>query len=55
MKCRERQRGAAIVEFAVLVSLLMKEKTYIYLNKRAVNRYAIRFMPAFYKIVRVQE
>lgn len=38
-----------------LVSLLMKEKTYIYLNKAAMPQYDIRFLPLFYKIVKVIE
>ena len=38
-----------------LVSLLMKEKTYIYLNKGAMPQYDIRFLPLFYKIVKVLE
>lgn len=38
-----------------LVSLLMKEKTYIYLNKSAMQQYDIRFLPLFYKIVKVLE
>lgn len=38
-----------------LVSLLMKEKTYIYLNKNAMAGYGIRFQPLFYKIVKVLE
>jgi len=39
----------------VLVSLLVKEKTYIYLNKQALKKYDIRFLPFFYKIVKVVE
>lgn len=38
-----------------LVSLLMKEKTYIYLNKGAMQQYDVRFLPLFYKIVKVLE
>ena len=38
-----------------LVSVLMKEKTYIYLNKNAIHDYDIKFMPLFYKIVKVVE
>lgn len=38
-----------------LISLLMKEKTYIYLNKGAMQQYDIRFLPLFYKIVKVLE
>lgn len=39
----------------VLVSVLMKEKTYIYLNKSAIHSYGINFQPLFYKIVKVIE
>lgn len=38
-----------------LVSLMMKEKTYIYLNKGAMQQYDVRFLPLFYKIVKVLE
>lgn len=38
-----------------LVSLLMKEKTYIYLNKGAMQQYNVRFLPLFYKIIKVIE
>ena len=38
-----------------LVSILMKEKTYIYLNKSAIHNYDIKFLPLFYKIVKVIE
>ena len=38
-----------------LVSLMMKEKTYIYLNKGAMEQYDVRFLPHFYKIVKVLE
>jgi hypothetical protein len=38
-----------------LVSMLMKEKTYIYLNKSAMQQYDVRFLPLFYKIVKVLE
>lgn len=38
-----------------LVSILMKEKTYIYLNKSAIHDYDIKFLPLFYKIVKVIE
>lgn len=38
-----------------LVSVLMKEKTYIYLNKSAIHDYDIKFLPLFYKIVKVIE
>jgi len=39
----------------ILISLLMKEKTYIYLNKSALHEYSINFTPVFYKIVKVTE
>ncbi len=39
----------------LLVSVQLKEKTYIYLNKTAIHDYHIRFMPLFYKIVKVIE
>jgi len=38
-----------------LVSLILKEKVYIYLNKDAVDDYGIRFLPTFYKIVKLLE
>ena len=38
-----------------LISLLVKEKTYIYLNKAAVKLYGIRFLPVFYKITKIIE
>ena len=38
-----------------LVSVYVKEKTYVYLNKLAVQRYGIRFMPVFYKITKIIE
>jgi len=38
-----------------LISILMKEKTYIYLNKQAIHSYDINFIPLFYKIVKVIE
>jgi hypothetical protein len=38
-----------------LVSLFVKEKTYIYLNKKALDDYDIKFLPLFYKIVKVLE
>ncbi len=42
-------------ESNALVSVLMKEKTYIYLNKSAIHDYGIKFLPLFYKIVKVIE
>lgn len=38
----------------ILVSLFVKEKTYIYLNKAALDKYDIKFIPIFYKIVKVR-
>jgi len=38
-----------------LISLLVKEKTYIYLNKSAVQLYDIKFSPVFYKITKIIE
>lgn len=38
-----------------LISMLVKEKTYIYLNKPAIHDYDIKFLPLFYKIVKVIE
>ncbi len=37
----------------ILISLLVKEKTYIYLNKEALSHYGLKFIPVFYKIVKV--
>ena len=37
----------------VLIGLFVKEKTYIYLNKSALQAYNIKFVPIFYKIVKV--
>ena len=42
-------------ESNTLISILMKEKTYIYLNKSAIHDYDIKFLPLFYKIVKVIE
>jgi len=39
----------------VLVSLFLKEKTYIYLNKSALQEYQIKFTPIFYRIAKVVE
>jgi len=36
----------------ILISLFVKERTYIYLNKIALSKYNIRFVPVFYKIAR---
>ena len=38
-----------------LISILIKEKTYIYLNKEAIQDYDIKFLPMFYNIVKVLE
>lgn len=34
----------------ILISLFVKEKTYIYLNRSALHEYKIKFIPIFYKI-----
>ena len=39
----------------VLISLFVKEKTYIYLNKSALYEYKIKFTPIFYRIAKVIE
>ena len=39
----------------ILISLFVKEKTYIYLNKSALHEYGIKFMPIFYRIAKVVE
>ena len=39
----------------ILISLYVKEKTYIYLNKNVLDNYNIKFMPIFYNIVKVVE
>ena len=38
-----------------LISILVKEKTYIYLNKSALHEYNIKFLPLFYKIAKIIE
>jgi len=38
-----------------LLSVIMRERTYIYLNKKSVQKYNIKFIPLFYKIVKVVE
>jgi len=38
-----------------LVSLLLKEKTYIYLNKAALSQYNVKFQSLFYRIAKVFE
>ena len=42
-------------KYNALISLHVKEKTYIYFNKPAVQLYNIKFMPIFYKIIKVME
>ena len=37
-----------------LISLIIKEKTYIYLNKASIKEYDIKFIPIFYKIVKAK-
>ncbi|MCW9023877.1 MAG: hypothetical protein OQK73_04270 [Gammaproteobacteria bacterium] len=39
----------------ILISLHVKEKTYIYLNKSALHQYDIKFLPVFYKIATILE
>ena len=39
----------------ILISLFVKEKMYIYLNKSVLQDYDIKFTPIFYKIVKVVE
>lgn len=41
--------------YQALVSVYVKEKTYIYLNKSAVQLYGIKFLPVFYKITKIIE
>ena len=38
-----------------LISLQLKEKVYIYLNKNKLNEYDIKFKPVFYNIVKLVE
>lgn len=37
-----------------LISLFLKEKTYIYLNKSVLSDYNIKFIPIFYNIAKVR-
>ena len=37
-----------------LISLFLKERTYIYLNKSALSEYKIKFAPIFYKIAKAR-
>lgn len=39
----------------ILISLFVKERTYIYLNKSALHQYAVKFTPIFYRIAKVIE
>jgi hypothetical protein len=41
--------------YQALVSVYVKEKTYVYLNKSAVQLYGIKFLPVFYKITKIIE
>ena len=38
-----------------LISLFVKEKTYVYLNRAELHNYDIKFTPVFYKIVKIIE
>ena len=38
-----------------LISMFVKEKTYIYFNKSVVQLYDIKFMPVFYEIIKIIE
>lgn len=39
----------------ILISMMLKEKTYIYLNRTSLSDYNISFTPVFYKIIKVKE
>lgn len=39
----------------ILISLFVKEKTYIYLNKSALHEYQLKFTPIFYRIAKIIE
>ncbi len=39
----------------VLISLFVKERTYIYLNKSVLSEYQVKFTPIFYRIAKVIE
>lgn len=41
--------------YNTLVSLFVKEKTYIYLNKSVLQEYRIKFTPIFYRIAKTVE
>lgn len=36
-----------------LISLYLKEKAYIYVNRSTVQKYGISFLPVFYKIIKI--
>lgn len=42
-------------EYNALISLYVKEKTYVYLNKSAIKLYDIKFLSIFYKITKIIE
>jgi len=39
--------------YDALISLHVKEKAYVYLNKSAIQLYGIEFLPVFYKITKI--
>ena len=41
--------------YDTLISLHVKEKTYVYLNKSAIQSYGIRFLPVFYTLTKIIE
>ena len=41
------------LENNALISLHVKEKTYIYVSKSTVKKYGINFLPVFYKIIKI--
>lgn len=43
----------ADLENGALISLHVKEKTYIYVNKSMVKEYGVNFLPVFYNIIKV--
>lgn len=42
-------------KYGALISMQVKEKTYIYINKSMVQLYSISFLPVFYKIAKIIE
>lgn len=42
-------------EYKPLISLYVKEKTYIYVNKSSLQLYDIKFLPVFYKLTKIVE